>query len=117
MKKLFLVKEEFFYFPEYCHLSDELRCQARRSMLNVCDQVYYVLVVNKSANAFTEQELDEAIKRAENIEPDIIMKIRERDRQNAAIKSETVFDKIAVLEDKVKMLEDKIYELSNDVNL
>ena len=99
LKTIFqIVKEEFFYFPEYCHLSDELKRQARRSMLNVCDQVYYVLVVNKSFKPFSKQELDEILKNVNKIEPSRIKQIRERDRENANKSFDSIYDRITSCE-------------------
>ncbi len=50
---------EYFYYPGYESLSDGERRNARKSLINVCDQIYYSLAVNKSEKAFTDEEIEE----------------------------------------------------------
>lgn len=43
-----LIHMEFFYYREYRALTECQKRHARKALNNVCDMVYYVLVVNKS---------------------------------------------------------------------
>lgn len=85
-----IVKEEFFYFPEYCHLSDEHKRQARRSMLNVCDQIFIVMVVNKEKTPLSVDELQSIAAQVQ--EPDILQVLRERDRKAANEPANSIYD-------------------------
>ncbi|MEK5257104.1 methyltransferase domain-containing protein [Paenibacillus sp. FSL F4-0125] len=73
------VSMEYFYFPDYIDLSEEEKRNARRSLQNVCDQIYYVLAVNKSGSPFTLDEVLEFKKLADENEPDIIQQVRNRE--------------------------------------
>lgn len=53
------VSIEYFYFPDYIDLSEEEKRNARRSLQNVCDQIYYILAVNKEGTPFTLDEIEE----------------------------------------------------------
>ena len=110
-----VVKEEFFYFPEYCHLSSELKRQARRSMINVCDQVFYVLVVNKSGIPFSKNELISYAEKAKGIEPPRIGEIRKRDEISAQKKLQSIFDRVNKIECDYLKTEKCLDELHEDV--
>lgn len=69
---------EFFYYKEYYHLTEQERRRARRSLSNVCDQVYYTVVVNKSGKPFTDEELTFMTKEAIKTEPARINSLRNR---------------------------------------
>ncbi|WP_433921976.1 class I SAM-dependent methyltransferase [Paenibacillus taichungensis] len=73
------VSMEFFYFPDYIDFSEEEKRNARRSLQNVCDQIYYILAVNKSGAPFTSDETAELKKNANENEPDIIHQVRKRE--------------------------------------
>lgn len=46
-----LVRMEFFYFPEYQNLSEEVQRMFRKHQLDVCDQIMYHLIVWKEEQA------------------------------------------------------------------
>ncbi|RAW10897.1 hypothetical protein DC345_26495 [Paenibacillus taichungensis] len=73
------VSMEFFYFPDYIDLSEEEKRNARRSLQNVCDQICYILAVNKSGVPFTSDDTVEFKKIANENEPDIIYQVRKRE--------------------------------------
>jgi len=73
-----LVGMEFFYYKEYRHLNAEQKRHARRAFHNVCDQVFYTLIVDKSGN-LTDAELRTLSERAKLFEPSIIQILRARD--------------------------------------
>ncbi|WP_162009991.1 methyltransferase domain-containing protein [Paenibacillus xylanilyticus] len=73
------VSVEYFYFPEYIDLSEDEKRNARRSLQNVCDQIYYVLAINKSGSPYTSNELIELKELANENEPDIIHEVRNRE--------------------------------------
>lgn len=104
-----LLEEEFFYFPEYCHLSKDLKRQARRSMINVCDQVYYLLVVNKSSESFSKEELSGYLQIAKAKEPRIIDYLRERDKNCSKDDHKSIYD--VLIEEKKS-----ISELMEEIN-
>jgi SAM-dependent methyltransferase/MoaA/NifB/PqqE/SkfB family radical SAM enzyme len=58
---------EFFYFPEYRHLSQEEQRSARKKYLNVCDQIMYHLVVIKEP--ISEGDMEDMTKRMDYYEP------------------------------------------------
>ena len=72
------LRMEFFYFPEYRHLSQEEQRRARQKYLNVCDNVMYHLVVVKEP--ISEGDMEEITKRIEYYEPPgiTIRKFQER---------------------------------------
>ena len=70
---------EFFYYQQYRHLSPQVKRRLRRSMLNVCDQIYYVAAVNKSSVPFSDEERQALLNKAEKVEPPIIETMRKRD--------------------------------------
>ncbi len=117
-----IAKEEFFYFPEYCHLSDDLKRQARRSMINVCDQVYYILVVNKTNESFTRDEIEGILQEALKCEPEIIKINRKRDSENAQKQLFSIFDRMSYMEKlsesgakAIEKLNSRILEDKNDI--
>lgn len=85
-----LLNMEFFYYKEYVKLADEQKRRARRSFNNVCDQIYYELIINKSGVPFTPEEIQLAREYAKKIEPPLIQHIRNRDAYQEA--SESLFD-------------------------
>ncbi len=74
---------EYFYFPGYEKLSDSERRNARKSLINVCDQIYYSLAVNKSKKAFTDEEIAELklISKAEEVPNINLIRNRNLDHQ------------------------------------
>lgn len=78
--ELEILSMEYFYYQEYRHLSEIEKLHARKSLANVCDQIYYVLAVNKSKVPFTLEEMGILYKQAQKLEPSIINGLRERDR-------------------------------------
>lgn len=89
--ELEILKMEYFYYKEYCGLSDERKLHARRTFQNVCDQIFYVLSVNKSGKPFSLDELKQYLERAKELEPPIISQLRARDERNALLNSRSVF--------------------------
>lgn len=75
---LYTLNIEYFYFPSYIDLTDEEKRNARRSLLNVCDQIYYSLAVNKSGSIFLDEEINELKEKANREEVSIITTIRNR---------------------------------------
>lgn len=73
-----LINIEFFYYDEYYNLSENEKRRARKSLLNVCDQVYYTLVINKGTNEFSEEEINSLRKKSKEEEPKIIESLRNR---------------------------------------
>lgn len=108
-----ILKMEYFYYKEYCGLSDEEKLYARRSLLNVCDQIFYVLVVNKSGQAFTKIELEEFLNKAENMEPPLIPDLRARDAMNAQLGSKSLYTNVI---DKLNDMDRKYNELAGNIN-
>jgi hypothetical protein len=60
-------------------LSEEEKRHARRSLLNVCDQLYYILAINKSTDFLTPNELSTLYEQAKTFEPANIAALRQRD--------------------------------------
>ncbi len=79
--ELKLVKMEYFYYKEYVHLSDIEKLHARKALSNVCDQIFYALIINKSNSQFTEEEIEELIDNVNKYEPPVINSLRYRDAQ------------------------------------
>lgn len=69
---------ECFYFPGYESFSDEEKRNARKSLVNVCDQIYYSLAINKSEQVFADSEIFELKEKAKHHEVPIINIIRNR---------------------------------------
>ena len=69
---------EFFYYKEYRHLNAEQKRHARRAFRNVCDQVFYTLIVDKTGK-LTETELRALAEKAKELEPPVIRALRARD--------------------------------------
>lgn len=108
-----LLNMEFFYYKEYVKLADEQKRRARRSFNNVCDQIYYELIINKSGVPFTPEEIQLAREYAKKIEPPLIQHIRNRDAYQEA--SESLFDdftQIAV--EKISISEEKLVRLQEE---
>lgn len=90
--QLELLNMEFFYYKEYLNFTDDKKRRARRSFNNVCDNIYYELVINKSGVPFTKEEINEIKEKAKQLEPPIIQIFRNRDSvPNEAI---SVYDDI-----------------------
>ena len=73
-----LVGIEFFYAKEYAQLPVEEQRNARRSLNNVCDQLYYRLVVNKSGKELSKEELYQYARLSEELTPERIKSLRNR---------------------------------------
>lgn len=69
---------EFFYFTWYKDLNEDARRNARRALNNVCDQIYYVMVVNKENEKFEKFEIDYLKEKAKTLEPPIVDAVRNR---------------------------------------
>lgn len=115
-----LLNMEFFYYKEYLKLSNEQKRRARRSFNNVCDQIYYELIINKRGTPFTPEEIQLARENAKVLEPPLIQHIRNRHTHQEA--GESLFDdftqiavkKISVSEEKlIKLQEEKIQLVDN----
>lgn len=70
---------EYFYFPSFANLNEDEKRNARRSLLNVCDQIYYSLAVNKSRVEFTDEEIYELKEKSKREEVPVIDIIRNRE--------------------------------------
>lgn len=70
---------EYFYYKEYRHLGQSKKLHARRALSNVCDQLLYTLIADKSGN-FSTEHLLELKEQAAVLEPPIIAALRERDK-------------------------------------
>lgn len=110
-----LLNMEFFYYKEYVKLADEQKRRARRSFNNVCDQIYYELIINKSGVPFTPEEIQLAREHAKAIEPPLIQHIRNRDTYQEA--GESLFDDFAqIAVEKISTSEEKLINLQEEKN-
>ncbi|MGF6769022.1 SAM-dependent methyltransferase [Paraburkholderia sp. GAS199] len=78
-----LARMEMFYFPAFLNASDDERRFARQSLLDVCDQVMYHLIVWKKSDS-AEQEIQDAIGAMNLFIPDQVVIRREHDAQRRA---------------------------------
>lgn len=69
---------EFFYFPAYQELSTSEKIHARKALNNVCDQVLYSLVINKSGAMLSREECEGYKTIAKELEPSKIDLVRSR---------------------------------------
>ena len=90
------VRMEFFYFPEYRHLSEEEKRKARQSLINVVDEILLHLVVVKEP--ITPEEL-RAIANGPLEEP-VHITIRRLREQNEALTKHYEVLKIAAESDR-----------------
>lgn len=81
------LKIEFFYYPEYRDLLPEEKCKVRHALNDVCDQIYYVLAVNKSVKHFTSEEQADLLSNAKWVEPEHIQKRRTSEKSRSNSKS------------------------------
>lgn len=86
-----MLKMEFFYYKEYSHLTEQEKRRARRAFSNVCDQIYYVLAVNKEEKPLTDDECRKLLSRAKGLEPIEIAQLRQRDTKVQNDKTNTVY--------------------------
>ena len=113
-----LLNMEFFYYKEYVKLADEQKRRARRSFNNVCDQIYYELIINKSGVPFTPEEIQLAREHAKTIEPPLIQHIRNRDTYQEPGKSlfddftQIAVNQIEQSEERLKRAQDGKIELA-----
>ena len=108
---------EFFYYKEYRHLPAEQKRRARRSFSNVCDMLFYTLIVNKS-DYFPMQKLIERKELASRLEPPIIAALRERDKitdSSSSILTDIVNSCTGQINQASHVLQEKITELSSEV--
>ncbi|PKM82244.1 MAG: hypothetical protein CVU89_06265 [Firmicutes bacterium HGW-Firmicutes-14] len=96
------VKMEFFYFPEYRHLTLEEKRQARKEKTDVCEEILFHLIAVKKA--ISEEEYIDMINRMEYYEPPHIS-IK---RQNEII--EELRKNLLYQEEELRRLEDKLNE-------
>lgn len=112
-----ILKMEYFYYKEYCGLSDERKFYARRSFLNTCDQIFYVMVVNKSKTPFLKQELETFLEFSKTLEPKIISDFRKRDEDNALINSRSIYTEIDDIMNRYHALQKANNELANQYHI
>lgn len=109
---------EFFYYKEYRHLSLEQKRRARRAFSNVCDMLFYTLVVNKTDH-FPMQRLMERRELASRLEPPIIAALRERDKvfdhSTSSILTDIRDSCTRQIDQASHVLQEKITELSSEV--
>ena len=109
---------EYFYFPGYESLSDEERRNARKSLINVCDQIYYSLAVNKSEKAFNAEEIEELKLMAKTEELPIINIIRNRSLDSklgsSIVEDIKRWDKV-VQEESKRELQESVCNISNSL--
>ncbi|OGP75037.1 MAG: hypothetical protein A2V86_05685 [Deltaproteobacteria bacterium RBG_16_49_23] len=80
------MKMDFFYFPEYQHLSEKEQRNARKSYwVNVCDEIMYHLMVVKEP--ISEQELKQLAKSVEYYDPPYVT-VRRLQRHCAVLEME-----------------------------
>lgn len=112
---LYTLNVEYFYFPSYVNLSEEEKRNARRSLLNVCDQIYYSLAVNKSKAVFTDEEIDELKEKAKREEVNVIKLVRSRKYDNTF--NSSIIDDVkkwnVMLEDEVRQ---KLYQNEQSIS-
>ncbi|MCJ7640692.1 MAG: sulfatase-like hydrolase/transferase, partial [Desulfobacterales bacterium] len=72
------LRMDFFYFPEYRHLSSQEQRSARKKFLDVCDEIVYHLVAVKEP--IKETEMQELAKTTEYYEPPLVMIRRLQER-------------------------------------
>jgi SAM-dependent methyltransferase len=70
---------EYFYYEPYRDLAPLEKLYARKSFLNVCDQFYTALVINKTGNPMPRAELESIVEKAKALEPKVVSALRERD--------------------------------------
>ncbi|CAE6845196.1 class I SAM-dependent methyltransferase [Paraburkholderia domus] len=78
-----LARMEMFYFPDFLNASEEERLFARRSLLDVCDQVMYHLIVWKKPDS-PEPEVHDAIASVDFFIPDQVVIRRAHDAERKA---------------------------------
>ncbi|MEI7028202.1 glycosyltransferase [Paenibacillus sp. y28] len=71
------VRMEFFYFPDFLHLSDTEKRKCRNQQANVVDQIMYHLVVNKAT--LSDEDLRDIYHSRKLEEPDHITLRRQAD--------------------------------------
>ena len=69
---------EFFYYREYRALSPDERCNVRHGLNDVCDQIFYILAVNKKTEMLSKEEQAACLERAAQFEPPAIRDLRQR---------------------------------------
>ena len=104
---------EFFHYKEYRHLTKEQKRHARRALHNVCDQLFYVLVVNKSNAPFSNAELKKLSEQAKIMEPSVISALRNRDLQYNDERS-ILTDITQPLMEKQECIDSKIDNLTSE---
>ncbi len=98
---------EFFYFKQYRFLSDEQKRHARQAFQNVCDQIFYILVVDKTGHMPAEK-ICEVAEKAKTMEPPFISILREREK--------LIEPGTSILDDIEEMTNSKINKLSSSIN-
>lgn len=97
------IKMEFFYFPNYVHLSQAEQIEVRKHQIDVCDQIMYHLVVIKKE--VSDNELAEMINKISWYDPPLI-KLR-RIKDNALLQTK----KINTLDEENNSLKEKLKSL------
>lgn len=80
--ELTTLEMELFYFQEYRDLSPEEQTNARRALDNVCDQIYYLLAVNKENRFFSPEEKQALLQTGIRLAPQTIIEKRAALRLN-----------------------------------
>lgn len=74
---------EFFYYPEYRSLSEEEKFKARKTLINVCDQIMYHLVVIKEPT--TDEDCYNLCKNMVLFEPPAVIERKKIERFSVKI--------------------------------
>lgn len=111
---LTILDMEFFYFPEYNFLNDEEKRNARRSLSNVCDQIYYSLVVNKQERPFELFEIEYYRELAKKLMPPIVSSVRNNSNQKVEKSSfyKDIIDRIKIEKDENIKLKEEVERLN-----
>lgn len=70
---------EFFYYKQYRFLTEEQKRHARQAFQNVCDQIFYTLVVDKTGK-MTAERISKIAEKAKTMEPPFVAELRARDK-------------------------------------
>lgn len=105
---------EYFYYKEYRNLTENQKRHLRRSISNVCDQLFYTLIVVKGDRPSYEQ-LQELKNKAKQLEPPVISQLRARDQQKED-KSSILKDIQQIAVEKVRLCEEKLEQVIDQNN-
>ena|GEM_PF-1294086 len=114
--ELKLLKMEFFYYKEYVNLSEKQKLHARKAFSNVCDQIFYALLVNKNSTIFSNEELQNFILKAKEFEPTVVRSLRNRDltqAQGDSVISDILHDSYNYTNKSIQILNSEFDNLKN----